>query len=392
MGLLLVANPGSSSRKYALYDDELRLRAELHIETTDHHLVGSLEVGDEKRNVSIEFSDIAESAHHVTALLKHENVLSDEETIERIGLRIVAPGGYFMDDHIVDDEVIGKLEAALHLAPLHISATLHELTLLREVYPETPIIGVSDSAFHRTKPNYAWNYGIDIHDADRLDIKRFGYHGISTSSVIDTLWNSGKLPPKVVVCHLGSGSSITAVYHGRSIDTTMGFTPNEGVIMATRSGNISPDAARALRSQLHLDDEALETYLNTKSGLVGFSGSNDIRELITRETNGDHMAHLALTTLVHTIHKAIGSMIVAMNGCDMIVFTGTVGERSAILRKRIIAHLSFLDFILDGTKNDETMGTEKLTIISQTAKSRPIAVIPTDEAKQIALRTSKVLL
>jgi acetate kinase len=133
----------------------------------------------------------------------------------------------------------------------------------------------------------------------------------------------------------------------------------------------------------------LDRYLNTKSGLLGIGGSSDIRELIEREKNGDHMAHLALTTLVHSIHKAVGSMIVAMNGCDLLVFTGTVGERSAILRKRIVAHLEFLDFILDGDVNDETTAPEALTIISQKAKSRPIIVIPTDESREIAKIVAK---
>ena len=282
------------------------------------------------------------------------------------------------------DEVVAKIEEVRHLAPLHIAATLGELESLRAAFRDTPIIGVSDSAFHVTKPPYAWNYGIDIHDADRLDIKRFGYHGISVSASINALWNAGKLPPKVIVCHLGSGSSITGVFHGRSVDTTMGYTPLEGVVMATRSGSIDVGAARVLKESLNMDDAQLESYLNTKSGLLGIGSSNDIRELIARETDGDHMAHLALTTLIHSIHKAIGSMVVALNGCDLIVFTGTVGERSAILRKRIVAHLECLDFVLDGEANDACTAPEAMTFISQKAASRPVVVIPTDEAKEIA--------
>ena len=129
-----------------------------------------------------------------------------------------------MSDHIMTDEAVGKLEALYDLAPLHIAATLDELKFLRQSLPNATIVGVSDSAFHATKPPYAWNYGIAIHDSDRLDIKRFGYHGLSVAAAINTLWSSGKLPPKVIVCHLGSGSSITGVFHGRSIDTTMGLS------------------------------------------------------------------------------------------------------------------------------------------------------------------------
>lgn len=387
MGLILVANPGSASRKYALFDDTLTLRGELHIETEHGHVIATIDTEEtEARRIDTSITDITESAIAVESLFRTNDLLHDGEVIDRIGLRIVAPSEFFMLDHEFTDEIVDRLESIQHLAPLHISATLHELKLLRKSYPDTPVIGVSDSGFHRTKPNYAWNYAINIHDADRLNIKRFGYHGISLAGCVDTLWNSGKLPAKVVICHLGSGSSVSGIFHGRSIDTTMGFTPNEGVMMATRSGSISPDAAHALRNGLGLSYEQLDDYLNHNAGLQGFADQSDIRDLIAREANGDHMAHLALTTLVHTIHKAIGSMIVAMNGCDAIVFTGTVGERSAILRKRIVAHLEFLDFILDGEQNEQTTAPEKLTVISQAAKSRPIIVVPTNEAREIAKR------
>jgi acetate kinase len=382
--LILVANPGSSSRKYGIYSPDLSERAHLHIEREDGKLVCNIFAHGQHRTVAIEFDDIAESALHLMDLLRDNDVIRDGESIGRIGLRLVAPSSFFMQDHVMTDEIIEKIEDLRHLAPLHIEASLNELRSLRTSFPDTPVIGVSDSAFHATKPPYAWNYGIDIHDADRLDIKRFGYHGISVSSAIASLWNAGKLPPKVVVCHLGSGSSITGVFHGRSIDTTMGYTPLEGVIMATRSGSIDVGAARVLKESLKLDDAGLEKYLNTQSGLLGIGGSNDIRELIARETDGDHMAHLALTTLVHSIHKAIGGMIVALNGCDLIVFTGTVGERSAILRKRIVAHLECLDFVLDGEANDACTAPESMTFISQKAASRPVVVIPTDEAREIA--------
>lgn len=382
--LILVANPGSSSRKYGVYNADLSERAHLHIEREDGKLVCNIFAHGQHRTATIEFDDIAESARHLMDLLKGNDVIRDGESIGRIGLRLVAPSSFFMQDHIMTDEIIEKVENLRHLAPLHIDASLSELHALRSSFPDTPVVGVSDSAFHATKPPYAWNYGIDIHDADRLDIKRFGYHGISVSASIGALWDAGKLPPKVIVCHLGSGSSITGVFHGRSIDTTMGYTPLEGLVMATRSGSIDVGAARVLKESLNMDDAQLESYLNTQSGLLGIGGSNDIRELITRETDGDHMAHLALTTLIHSIHKAIGGMIVALNGCDLIVFTGTVGERSAILRKRIVAHLECLDFILDGEANDACTAPESMTSISQKAASRPIVVIPTDEAKEIA--------
>ncbi len=391
MGLILVANPGSSSRKYALYDDaNMRLIAELHFESEDDQLVCTYDDGKDARRVDTSIPDISQAATEAEAIFRHEGALKDSETIAAVGLRVVAPSSYFMQDHLINDEVLTKLESIEELAPIHISATLGELKILNQ-HMQVPVVGVSDSAFHRTKPTYAWNYGINIHDADQHEIKRFGYHGISVASAIDELWNRGKLPPKVIVCHLGSGSSISAVFHGRSIDNTMGFTPLEGVVMATRSGDISPGAVRALQNKLGMDWPAIETYLNQPAGLKGIGGSNDIRELLEREADGDHLAHLALSTLVHSLHKAIGSMMVALNGCDLLVFTGTVGERSAIMRKRIVAHLEFADFILDGDLNDACTAPEQFTSISQAAKSKPIIVIPTNEGKEIARHTAALI-
>ncbi len=390
--LILVANPGSASRKYALYEgDGLTLLAELHFETEKSRVICSLDNGKQTRSIDTAVTQITDAAKEVEAILQQQDVLAEGDTITAIGLRVVAPSAFFMQDHLMTDDIVEKLRAVEHLAPLHIAATLNEITILKEQFADTPIVGVSDSAFHRTKPSYAWNYGIDIHDADRLDIKRFGYHGLSTSIAIDELWNRGKLPPKVIVCHLGSGSSITGVFHGRSIDTTMGFTPLEGVIMATRSGSIDYGAVRALKAGLDLDDEQLEEYLQHKGGLMGLAGSNDIRELLDREAAGDQLANLALTTLIHSIHKAIGSMLVALNGCDLLVFTGTVGERSPRIRRRIVSHLEFADFALDKDQNNGCTEPEEFTSIAEAAKSKPIIVVPTNEGLEIARHASRVV-
>lgn len=395
MGLFLVANPGSSSRKYALYTQgefDLQQKAAINIETSDKGLIGTVHIGGSDGQAQpIEFTDIADSALHVETIMRSAGVLNESEQLDAIAIRIVAPGSYFMRDHIVDDEFMQQFTEAKALAPIHIANVLHEIELLQKAHPQTKIVGISDSSFHSTKPSYAWNYGINLQDADTHDIKRFGYHGLSVQASVDTLWSMGKLPPKVIVCHLGSGSSITAVFHGRSLDTTMGYSPLEGVLMATRSGNIDPVATKILRNKLGLGEDQMEEYLNRQGGLLGLGGSSDIRELVEREANGDHLAHLALNTLVHTYHKAIGGMIAALGGADMIVFTGTVGERSAILRKRIVAHLTFADFLLDGAANEALLNPERPTFISKKAQSKPIIVIPTNESLQIAKRASALL-
>ena len=391
MSLLLIANPGSASRKYALVDDKLKEVAALHIEQSGSELIATLRTGGDTRQVPLGFADISQSAAHLYGIFNREHLLESPSDVRAIGLRIVAPSNYFLKDRLVDDDVVQHIRDILPLDPIHVSGTLQELEALRSSLPTISVALISDSAFHARKPSYAWNYGINLQDADRFEIKRFGYHGLSVSSAVNELWNRGKLPPKVVVCHLGSGSSVSAVFHGRSIDNTMGYSALEGVIMATRTGSIDYTAAMALKTKLGLDDDQFEHYLDERGGLLGLSGSSDIREILDREANGDHIAHLALMTLIHSIHKAIGAMVVAMNGADLLVFTGTVGERSANLRRRIVAHLECLDFILDGNRNKSCLNPTEFTSISQAAVSKPIIVIPTDEGVEIARHTVKLL-
>lgn len=391
MSLLLIANPGSASRKYALVDDKLKEVAALHIEQSGSELIATLRTGGDTRQVPLGFADISQSAAHLYGIFNREHLLESPSDVRAIGLRIVAPSNYFLKDRLVDDDVVQHIRDILPLDPIHVSGTLQELEALRSSLPTISVALISDSAFHARKPSYAWNYGINLQDADRFEIKRFGYHGLSVSSAVNELWNRGKLPPKVVVCHLGSGSSVSAVFHGRSIDNTMGYSALEGVIMATRTGSIDYTAAMALKTKLGLDDDQFEHYLDEKGGLLGLSGTSDIREILDREANGDHIAHLALMTLIHSIHKAIGAMVVAMNGADLLVFTGTVGERSANLRRRIVAHLECLDFILDGNRNKSCLNPAEFTSISQAAVSKPIIVIPTDEGVEIARHTIKLL-
>ena len=391
MSLLLIANPGSASRKYALVDDKLKEVAALHIEQSGSELIATLRTGGDTRQVPLGFADISQSAAHLYGIFNREHLLESPSDVRAIGLRIVAPSNYFLKDRLVDDDVVQHIRDILPLDPIHVSGTLQELEALRSSLPTISVALISDSAFHARKPSYAWNYGINLQDADRFEIKRFGYHGLSVSSAVNELWNRGKLPPKVVVCHLGSGSSVSAVFHGRSIDNTMGYSALEGVIMATRTGSIDYTAAMALKTKLGLDDDQFEHYLDEKGGLLGLSGTSDIREILDREANGDHIAHLALMTLIHSVHKAIGAMVVAMNGADLLVFTGTVGERSANLRRRIVAHLECLDFILDGNRNKSCLNPTEFTSISQAAVSKPIIVIPTDEGVEIARHTIKLL-
>ena len=263
--------------------------------------------------------------------------------------------------------------------------------MLRRHFPDAQLFGLSDSAFHITKPDYAWNYGLPLHDADRLDVKRFGYHGLSVAAVVETLKKADKLPPKLVVCHLGSGASVSAVHGGKSVDTTMGYSPLEGAIMATRSGSIDPTAVQALKQGLSMDDKAIDAYLNKQSGLQGLAGSSDLRELLEREAAGDHYAHLAIRTYIFAVQKAIGQMTAALGGVDVLALTGTVGERSAPIRKRIMERLHYLDLLLDEHANTASESMQAITTISRLAHSKPVYVIPTNESDEMVRRLLRIV-
>ena len=223
-------------------------------------------------------------------------------------------------------------------------------------------------------------------DANRLEVKRYGYHGISLASVVYLLEKEHKLLARMVVCHLGSGSSVTAMRDGESVDTSMGYSPLEGLVMATRSGTIDPVAVGVLRDALGLDNTSMEEYLNTKGGLLGLSGtSSEIPQLLQAEINGDQRAHLALETYIHIVRKTIGQMVAALDGVDGLVFTGTVGERAVMICQRITDGLDYLNLVLDLETNKQYERPVKITTISQ-PHSRPIFVVPTDEAGEMCRR------
>jgi acetate kinase len=388
--LILVANPGSASRKYALFEGETE-RAGLHFEWYQGKIICTLIRGDEQHLVHTEITGLDSAASEVVTIFTAQNMLQPGERIEQVGLRIVAPSSYFLKDRVVDDEFVEQLTQAQSRAPLHIAAILHELDRLREQFPDARLVGASDSAFHATKPDYAWNYGISLDIADHFEIKRFGYHGLSVESVVRELKNAEKLPPKLIVCHLGSGASVSAMHGGKSLDNSMGYSPLEGVVMSTGSGSIDPTAVRALKQVCNFDDDKIEDFLNNRCGLLGLGGTPDIRELLRRESDGDEQARLALTTYIYSVQKAVGQMVAALGGADVLVFTGMVGERSAIIRSRITARLHYLDFILDDGTNPNCEAPTDLTLISRLAHSKPVYVAPTHEATEIARRVQSLL-
>jgi acetate kinase len=383
--LVLAANPGSSSRKYAIYKNQAHL-ASLHFEYEDDRLVCTVISADKPSKHYPDSNSLDDCLRWVGPMLAEAGVEFDGK-VNGIGLRIVAPTEYFLQDRLLDNETLSQLTDLKQRAPLHIAATLEEAKQLKEAYQGTPIVAVSDSAFHVTKPDYAWNYAIPLEDADRLGIKRFGFHGISISSVVKTLTEQNKLPENLVVCHLGSGASVTAVKNGQSLDTTMGYSPLEGLIMATRCGSIDVIAAMSLKMQLGLNELDFETYLNKQSGLLGVSGSSsDIRSLLVSEQNGDYKAGLALRMYVYKVAQAVAQMAVTLNGVDAVLFTGTVGVRATNIRKRVVESLEFLGLSLDEKLNQAVIEPKELTTISS-IRHKPIYVLTTNESREIAQRT-----
>ncbi|MEI6237895.1 MAG: hypothetical protein WCP03_04840, partial [Candidatus Saccharibacteria bacterium] len=350
--LVLAVNPGSSSRKYALYNRE-KLLVSLHFEHENNQIVCTVDTGSNCYKIDNPINNLEDAPAQVVPIIEQANVVKNVN-IKCIGLRVVAPTSYFLKDHLLNDEVLAKLQYLKSRAPLHIGATLQESVHLKDCFKNTPIVLVSDSAFHITKPDTAWNYAIHLEDADKYEIKRYGYHGISLASVVRRLQEQNKLPEKLIICHLGSGSSATAILKGNSIDTTMGYSPLEGLMMATRSGPMDVVAAITLKNAMGMDDPEFEDYLNQTSGLRGISGiSSDVRTLLNSEASGDYRAGLALRMFVYHIQRAIGSLAASMDGVDALVFTGTVGERSIIIRKRVVSGLSFLGFAINDELNDK---------------------------------------
>lgn len=389
--LILITNPGSASRKYALYRGEEQI-ALLHFEYVDGKPYCEIAVGDEpKKPVELKIDDLSQSASECERLLRENGALKSDEKIDIVAARLVAPSKKFARDQLVTNQMIEDLEVVKEKAPLHTGVNLAEIKYFKEIYPELPIVVISDSSFHMTKPEEAYRYALDVELQDKLDIGKIGYHGISVSSIVEIMKRENILPEKLVVAHLGGGASITAVVNGKAVDCSLGYSPNSGLMMATRSGDIDPSAVFAIKKELDLDDLEMEKYLNKQCGLLGLSGiSDDMRNVIQAEVEGNERAMLANRTYRLILRKQIGAMVAAMSGVDAIVFTATIGERSDYIRGLIAKEMKYLGFEIDEYKNEHI---EKSTQIANVAteESKPIYMIKTDELREMARRTLQVM-
>ena len=330
------------------------------------------------------------NANHAESV---EHILSKvNDTIDAIGHRVVHGGERFVEPTRITPEVLSEIKELTELAPLHIPANVAGIEACSTQYPETLQVAVFDTAFHSTLPRRAKHYAIDKETAEKHGIRRFGFHGLSHRWSANQVAKKMDIPLeelRIVVCHLGNGASVCAVEYGRSIETSMGMTPLEGLVMGTRAGDIDPGALIALAKKEGWSLDELDNFLNRKSGLTGLSGvGNDMRDILERAREGDDRCRLAINVFVHRLRKYIGSYVAVMGGVDALVFTGGIGENSAVVRARTCQNLSFLGLRLDEDANTQRPSNDNTTVeVSHYASRNKIFAIRADEEMVIALDT-----
>lgn len=389
--MFLVTNPGSSSRKYALYKNNATV-CKLHFELEGKDLVCTLKKADgSKTKLTDGFKKLTDTVKYAKKILTDEGYLGKNTKLDAILARVASTGDFFTADHIVDKEYLKRLEAAKKRAPLHVPVVADEIAECIKEFKDVPVITISDSAFHNTRDEVRRYYAIDKELADKAEIKRYGYHGLSMGSVADYLNQNKLTAEKIVVCHIGSGSSVTALKDNQSFDTTMGYSPLEGLMMATRCGDIDATAALAIGRELKLEGEKLEEYLNKQCGLKGVTGeTDDMREVISLRDDGDERAKLAYDMFIYRLQRAIAQMAASLQGIDALVFTATIGERNAEIRRDIVSGLGYLGFKINDTKNSDGLG-DKHHINIAASGSKPIYVITTNETGEMIRRAMGLL-
>ena len=399
--IILVLNCGSSSLKYQLLDmkdDEvydllakgLVERIGMEVGCIKHQATGKDKLVKE---MVIEDHTVGIKAVLDALLDKEFGVLTNLEDIEAVGHRVVHGAEEFVCSQLITDKVVEQLEKCSVFAPLHNPANILGIKAVSAVLPEVPQVGVFDTAFHQTMPPHAYMYALPYEYYEKYGIRRYGFHGTSHKYVSAKGAKFAGLDldfSKIVTCHLGNGSSITAVVNGKSVDTTMGFTPLEGLIMGTRCGNIDPEVVTYIQEKEGLSPAEMSTVLNKKSGFLGLSCySSDARDLNDAANEGNAKAKLTLKKLTYDITKFIGAYAAAMNGVDLIVFTGGIGENNPRLRRRICENLAYLGVKFDYDANVARGEDVMITLPDSKVK---VAVITTNEELMIARDTMQIVL
>lgn len=384
MGTTLVINPGSSSRKYTLYSEGHPV-VELRFEQTNTGFeMCSRLSGIQQTCESIKEDDFNDAFSQVAeAVDAHLVRISMGKRLDTVVIRVVAPGTFFQHHAEVTDEYISKLKQREASAPLHIPIILKEIQSVKKRFAVARIIAASDSAFHSEMPPQAREYSIPIDDINQFDIHRFGYHGLSVASIVRRIHALiGQEPERMIVCHVGSGTSVTAVKNGKGVETTMGFSPSSGLPMGSRAGDLDTAALLELMRAKNLRPQEAEMYINTNGGLAGIAKDSDIRRLLDRRSQNDVTATRALNVFAYNIQKAIAAQTVALGGLDVIVLTATAAVRSTELRSLILQELSHLGVQVSKDRNDMLVGKDG--VISVRNSSVKVVVMRTDEMGEMA--------
>ncbi|MFD6426111.1 acetate kinase [Streptomyces sp. NPDC060198] len=391
---VLVLNSGSSSVKYQLLDmrDHSRLASGLveRIGEETSRLVHTPRPGEggEARERTGRIADHAAALKAAAEELAADGLGLDSPELAAIGHRVVHGGLRFTEPTVVTDDVLKEIERLVPVAPLHNPANITGIRTAQELRPDLPQVAVFDTAFHTTMPEAAARYAIDVETADAHRVRRYGFHGTSHAYVSRRTAKLLGRPVEdlnIIVLHLGNGASASAVAGGRCVDTSMGLTPLEGLVMGTRSGDIDPAVTFHLKRVAGMSADEIDELLNKKSGLVGLCGDNDMREIRRRVDEGDERAALAFDIYIHRLKKYIGAYMAVLGRVDAIAFTAGVGENSAPVREAAMAGLEGFGLAVDGERN--SVRSSRPRLISPDGARVAVAVVPTDEELEIAGQT-----
>ena len=399
MGLMkiLVLNCGSSSIKYALYNmDDKSVMTSGGAERVglDNAFVKVKLANGEKKQIMHDIPEHTEGVKFIFSLLTDPEigVIKDLSEIDAVGHRMVHGGEKFNQSVVLTDEVLAAFEACNDLAPLHNPANLKGVNAVKELMPGLPQVGVFDTAFHQTMPAKAYLYAVPYELYEKYGVRRYGFHGTShryvSARALEFLGMQAE-GTKVITAHIGNGGSLAAVVDGKCVDTTMGLTPLEGVMMGTRSGDIDGGAITFIQKKLNLDADGMSNLLNKKSGIAGLCGYTDMRDVENAAAAGEEKAVIAQDSYFYRIKKYVGAYAAAMGGCDVLVFTAGVGENQTGMREAVCENLEYMGIKIDKEKNATIRGEE--AIISTPDSKVKVVVIPTDEELMIATDTMALL-
>ena len=394
---ILIINAGSSSLKYQLLDmanEKLIAKGNCEKIGLSDPVISYKHDGKEETFVGAKNHE--EAIKKVLDILvdKKNGVIKSFDEIGAIGHRVVMGGWIFKESTLIDDKVIEDIEKLSEMAPLHNPANAMGMRACKKVMPNVPQVAIFDTAFHTTMPEVAYMYGLKYEDYEKFHLRKYGAHGTSHRFVVQELAKAlGKdvKDVKAITCHLGNGSSITAIRNGESVDTSMGLTPLQGLVMGTRSGDIDPTVVQFLCKDRNMTVDQTINYLNKECGLLGISGlTSDMREVQAEALKGNKRCKLALDMLSYSARKYIGTYLAVLNGADAIVFTGGIGENRPEMREQIICDMENLGIVLDKEKNDNFKRGQVELISAKNSKIK-IYVIPTDEELMMAKDTLNIV-